>query len=149
MSRRYSKTTDPQLNDFSMIWDESEGDWRLTTFTNIFALYNESFTNVIQEADSQYSTPLTGVTVSVNVNDNDTHLIITPAGTIAALTITLPEASNLRDKQTFLCTCTQIVTTLTVDGNGTTVNGAPTAFTANGYFTLKYDLTLGVWNRVG
>ena len=149
MSKNYSRISDPQLNDLSMLWDSSNSDWRLATFTDIFALYNASFTNVVLEADSQNSAPVTGATVVVNDNNNDTHLILTPAGTLSTLTITLPAVANLRDKQTFLSTSTQVVTTLTVGGNGTTINGAPTAFTAGGYFKLKYDLTLGTWNRIG
>ncbi len=149
MGRNYSRTDDPQLSDLSFIWDTSNSDWRLATFSDIFDLFKESYTNVVLEAGSQYASPTTGTTVTVTVNDEDTHLILTPAATLSTLTIELPSAENLRDKQVFNSTCTQVVTTLTVDGNGTTVNGAPTAFAANGYFTLKYDLTLGVWNRIG
>jgi len=150
MGRNYSREDNPQLSDLALIWSASESDWRLATFSDVFTLYSESFAHVLLEPDTQYSVPLTGATVVIGVNDNDTHLVVVPAGTIAALTITLPAPANLRDKQTLLVTSTQVVTTLTVNGNGATaVRGAPSAFTANGFFTLKYDLALNVWNRVG
>lgn len=150
MSSSYPIKENPTLADHSLIWDVENSTWKRSPFSAVFALYNESFTNVVLEADSQYSTPLTGANVLVGDNNNDTHLIIVPAGTIAAVTVTLPAVANLRDKQTLLVTCTQIVTTLTIGANGaSSVNGAPTAFTANGFFTLKYDLTLDSWNRVG
>jgi hypothetical protein len=45
---------------------------------------------------------------------------------------------------------TQIVTALTIGTNGATaVTGALTAFTANGYMTLKYDKPSLTWYRVG
>ena len=44
---------------------------------------------------------------------------------------------------------TQAVTTLTVSGNGATVNGAPAALTANGFFRLRFDGVLGGWYRLG
>lgn len=74
----------------------------------------------------QYSAPLNGVAISVTPQAR--HLIIEPAGTLAALTVFLQPATNLTDNQTFgLCT-TQIVTSFTLTaGSGTTVLGAPTA----------------------
>lgn len=153
MSKNYSIITDPQLNDFALIWDASNSDWRRVTFNDILTLFNTtnatSSTNVL-EAVSQYSAPLTGTSVAVNNNSADTHLIITPAGTLAALTITLPAVANLRDKQTLIVNSTQVITALTIAANGATaVLGAPTTLAANGYFTLKYDLTLTTWYRVG
>lgn len=150
MSRNYSRISDPQLSDLIQIWDASNSDWRLVTFSDAFALFQESYTTMLLEPDSQNSAPVTGADVAVNDNDNDTHLILTPAGTLATLTITLPAKANLRDKQTVLVTSTQVLTALTVAANGVSaVNGAPAAMTANGYFKLKYDLTLDSWNRVG
>ena len=139
----------PVLSDLVAIWQTANSDTRNTSLNRIFELFNESFTNTVFEAESQYSAPLTGVTVAVNDNNNDTHLIITPVGTIAALTLTLPAKATIRDKQTLLVTSTQQVTALTVGANGASaVNGAPTSLSADDYFTLKYDLTLDSWNRV-
>lgn len=94
---------------------------------------------------SQYGVPLTGTTVTVATGN--TWLILTPAGTLAALTIALP--TNRTDKQEVLVNSTQILTALTVSGAGTTVVGAPTTLAANGFFKMRYDAVLNSWFRVG
>jgi len=76
-------------------------------------------------------------------------LLLTPAATYAAGTIVLPEKTSCIDGQELMCTCTQIVTALTVSGNGATVNGAPTALAANGFFRLRFDAVFSAWYRVG
>lgn len=101
----------------------------------------------------QYNAPVT--TDSITVLANTRHLILEPAGTIAALTVVFPAASGLLDNQTFgLCT-TQIVTTLTVTaGSGTTVSNAPTALlvpVATGGASCPewvYRITNTTWYRV-
>ena len=75
---------------------------------------------------TQYSTPLTGATTTVAATTR--QVIINPAGTIAAHTLTLPAASGLREGQRLGFCTTQVVTSLTVTaGSGTTVSNAPTA----------------------
>lgn len=77
----------------------------------------------------QYSAPLTGT--SVTITPATRHLIIEPAGTIAALTVVFPAAAGLQDNQTFGLCSRQVVTALTVtNGTGTTVLDPPTALTA-------------------
>jgi hypothetical protein len=93
----------------------------------------------------QYAAPsATGFSVAVAVAD--TWLILTPVAGYAAGTIVLPAARE--NRQRVQINSTQAVTTLTVNGNGTTVTGAPTTLAANGFFTLQYDSTLNAWYRV-
>lgn len=74
----------------------------------------------------QYNAPASAASLTVAAGEN--QLIIEPAGTIAALTVTLPAATLLVDNQRWGFCSTQIVTTLTLTaGSGTTVSGAPTA----------------------
>lgn len=144
----YSRKTDPVTTDLSVIWDSENSEYKLTPLSAVQTLFeeNDSTTN-LEEPNTQYASPATGTTVALTDANEDNHLILTPTGTLAALTLTLP--ATLRDKQTVLVNCTQIITTLTVDGNGATVNGAPTTLAANGYFKLKYDISLDSWYRVG
>ena len=140
----------PELGDLMAIWQTTNSDTRNCSLTALFTLFSESFMNTVLEPDSQYAAPaVTAFDIQINSNNNDTHLILTPAGTLAAGTITLPTPANLRDKQLLICSCTQQVTALTIAGNGASaVNGAPTALSADDFFTLKYDLTLNTWNRI-
>ena len=99
---------------------------------------------------TQYAAPsATGfaVTITPPVTGGSVYLLLTPTAGFAAGTINLP-ASPV-DEQEALITCTQAVTALTVSGNGNTINGAPTALTANGFFRMRFDGVLKVWNRIG
>lgn len=76
-------------------------------------------------------------------------LILTPLAGYAAGVITLPAQATAADGQELSVSTTQAVTVLTVAGNGATVNGAPTALAANGFFRLRYDAVNQSWYRVG
>lgn len=98
----------------------------------------------------QYAAPnATGFSVSVTNGPQSMHLILTPTGSFAAGTLVLPSSAVAVDGQRVLVNCTQIVTALTVSGNGATVTGAPDTLAANAFFTLKYDKPTNVWYRVG
>lgn len=71
-------------------------------------------------------------------------LVINPAGTIAAGTITFPQAP--KDGDNFTVRSSQTVTALTcTPGAGQTINGAPTTIAINTGFTYKYVLSLLTW----
>lgn len=98
---------------------------------------------------TQYSAPsATGFTATITDDDADAWLILTPIATYAAGTIVLPAVGNAVDKQQVLVNCTQIVTALTINGNGATVTGAPTTLAANDFFTLRFDAVLTTWFRI-
>ena len=103
------------------------------------------------ELVTQYSAPAaTGfsVTVAPATDGASMWLLLTPAAGYAAGTITLPEQAACVDGQEVLVSCTQSVAALTVAGNGSTVNGAPAALTANGFFRLRFDGVFRAWYRV-
>jgi hypothetical protein len=140
--------------DAFVIYKNSQGDSRRTSVTDVQAYMQANLTftdSTAQESfTTQYSTPLTGATVAIVPTTSNAHLIITPAGTISTLTLTLPLASGVSDKQEVLVNSTQIVTTLTVSSNGASaVLGEPSTLAANGFFRLKYDSLMATWYRVG
>lgn len=101
---------------------------------------------------TQYAAPAaTGFTVLIAPVDagDSIYLLLTPNAGYAAGTITLPAAATCVDGQELLVTTTQLVTALTVAGNGSTVNGAPTTLAANGFFRLRFDGVFKAWYRVG
>lgn len=105
----------------------------------------------------QYETPLTGASVTVNAagvgspaaTTTTGMLIINPAGTIATLTIVLPPASALVDKQKLVISPTQVVTTLTVTpGSGTTLaTTAPGALAVGTPVVFTYRAADAKWYR--
>jgi hypothetical protein len=95
---------------------------------------------------SYYEAPLTGV--SYQLPDDCTQLYIKPAGTIAAHTLVMPVTPT--EGQELCVTSTQIVTALTMTAQGgTTLQGALTAFTANGFAKWKWNAADTTWYRVG
>lgn len=102
---------------------------------------------------TQYAAPnATGFNVQIAppVAGQSIFLLLTPTGGFAAGTITLPAQAACVDGQELLVTCTQIVTALTVAGNGSVVNGAPTTLAAaNAFFRMRFDGVAKAWYRVG
>lgn len=138
----------------SRIEHQKSGVWYYDTISALITLVIANLTTSYRPAfTTQRSSPATGATVAVTDSSDNTHLILTPAGTIATLTLTLPAggtSGNAIDKQEVLVTSEQIVSALTISANGATaVVGGLTAFTAGGFMRLKYDSQFHTWNRVG
>lgn len=132
-------------------WDPTNGVDRRASVSELAALLQGLLTS--SGLITQYAAPnATGfsVTIAPPSNGASMFLLLTPAATYAAGTITLPLQATCVDGQELLVTCTQIVTSLTVAGNGSTVNGAPTTLAAaNAFFRLRFDGVLKAWYRVG
>lgn len=136
------------------VGSSANGDDRRAALSTLATYLQSALTIVDASAMSEYTTQYaapsaTGQTIQVTDTDDNTHLIITPVAGYAAMTIKLPLSTNLIDKQDILINCTQTVTTLTIDGNGATVVGAPASLVANAFFRLKYDLAGNTWYLVG
>jgi putative copper export protein len=127
--------------DLFPLWSQDKGDTRRVSASTL-AAYVASVAALGKPA-SQYASPLTGATVAVTVAGN-AWLILTPAGTIAALTVTLPQSPV--DGDTLRVTSSQTITTLTLGGG--TVSGGPTTMGAATPFTLAYDGVNSLWRRV-
>lgn len=99
-------------------------------------------------AATVYSTPTTGQTISAASGDQ--KLQLTPAGTLASLTVELPP-SPLDDREYRIAT-TQTITALTVNGaagEGATVIGGSGTLPANGSLIFCYRAATTTWHRVG
>lgn len=136
-------------SDLLALWSQANGDSRKVSLTNFIAWLNGQQIATQDNKITQYSAPLTGATVQVTDNQNSVWLILTPAGTIATLTLKLPLSSNVLDRTEILVNSTQIVTTLSFDANGASILGAPTTLAANGFFRLRFDTVMQTWYRVG
>lgn len=74
----------------------------------------------------QYAQPTTGTTVTATKTTGT--LLLDPAGTLAALTVTMP--ANPIDGQKFSLTSSQTITALTVNtSDSSTISNSPTALT--------------------
>jgi hypothetical protein len=137
------------LGDLMVVFSTTNGDARKAALSVLLELIQE---NLASSADkvTQYSAP-TATAFSVQVTDgaDSIWLILTPNADYAAGTIVLPALANCVDAQEILVNCTRAVTALTINGNGATVVGAPTALVANDFFRLRFDAVLDTWYRVG
>lgn len=97
--------------------------------------------------DYQTASPTTGQTVVMNDNSIDGLLYLTPAGTLATLTVTLPTNANSRLGQTRRLSTTQDLTALTVNVAGGTVVNSPTTLLANSTVAFQKVAT-NTWMRI-
>ena len=131
--------------DLLAVWATSNGDTRKSSLT-LLTSYMQTNLALPGSLATQYAAP-SATGFSVTVSAANTWLLLTPTGTFAAGTIVLPSAPT--DKSEVSVNCTQTVSALTVSGAGRTVTGAPTALTANGFFTMRFDAATNAWYRVG
>ena len=130
------------------VYSAQQGDARKASLALLLEWLQENLVST-DDKRTQYSAPTTNFTLAVRNDGNSTWLLLTPTGTIAAGTLTLPASDIALDKQEVLVNSTQIVTTLTVAGNGASVVGAPTTLAAGGFFRLRFDKVNTTWYRVG
>ena len=144
-----SATDQAQSGDQVPIYSAANGDARKASL----ALLKDFFQEGITAADdkvTQYAAPsATGFSVQINDSSDSVWLLLTPTAGFAAGTLVLPAKANCVDRQEVLVNSTQVVTTLTVSGNGSTVTGAPTTLAANAFFRLRFDAVTTAWYRVG
>lgn len=151
MSRNpYNNTSEVAAGDQVVVWKPTAGDW-YTTSVGVLNAYLQTLDGTAVAFTTQYSAPSASpATITVTAQTTDIWMIVTPTGTIADLTITLPAPGNSYDKQHVRVNCTQAITALTVAGNGATaVTGEPASMSANDFFTLCYDAATSTWYRVG
>lgn len=148
---QYATNSNPQPSDLVLTFSSNNSDTRKLSLSAL-AAYIQTYLSAPGQYIKQYFAPnATGfsVTISPVSQGASVWLLMTPLAGYAAGTVTLPLNTTLQDGQTFRVTSTQAVTTLTVAGNGATVNGAPTTLAANAFFELSYDKVNNSYYRVG
>lgn len=117
------------------------------TVTSLLAYFEDTFTAPDYVED--INVPVSGQTLTLTDSSTNKWLIIRPAGTIAALTITMPDVDNLVDGQEIIFSSSQTITALTISLNGATaIVGVPTTMGATSPFKLRYNLTGTSWYKV-
>lgn len=92
----------------------------------------------------QYSTPTTGSTVTVG-STGSTLLLLNPAGSLLALTISFPSTPSDGDKVQM--GSSQAITTVTMS-NGTVI-GPLTTMAIGTFASYSYNATTSSWFRIG
>lgn len=135
--------------DLLPIYSSSNGDARKLSVSALLTYFQQQF--AAPTLATNVYTPTTGFSLAVPTPVSQQQwILLSPAGTLATGTITLPLNTSTPDGTEVLITSTQIITALTIGLNGATAaNGAPTALTANGFARLRFVLSLNSWYRIG
>lgn len=130
--------------DKLVVWSNDNGDSRkasLNTLLDFFAanFASPAFTTIIA------APTLSGFNYQMTPYTTDVWLILNPTGVFAAGTITLPATADCFDGQTIIVASSQLITTLTLAGNGSTLVGAPTTIGVGGFFQLRFNALQATW----
>ncbi len=130
------------------IYVPNNGDARRVSVTQLLQYFQQTF--AAPTVATNLYTPGTGFNVTVPTPTTEQQwMLIQPAGTLAAGTITLPLNTGVPDGTQVLVTTTQIITTFTLALNGAAAAfGAPTTLAANAFFTMRYYQATNSWYRV-
>jgi len=145
MTTRYNTTNAATAADHLLTFKATDGTWVELPISALVTYLNTAI-SISSGLTKQGASPsATGFTVEVSAGN--TWLLLTPTAGFAAGTITLPDGV---DGEEVLVSCTQLITTLTVDNDdGASIVGAPSTLSANDFFRMRYDGTNDAWYRVG
>jgi len=134
--------------DLLPVYVSNNGDARKVSITQLLQYFQQSFAS--PTVSTNLYTPATGFNVTVPTPVSEQQwMVIQPAGTLAAGTITLPLNTGVPDGTQVLVTTTQIITSFTLALNGAAAAfGAPTTLAANAFFTMRFYQATNSWYRV-
>jgi len=106
--------------------------WVISNYTSTVGVYQSILQHSAQEVDKSYTftIPTTGQTITLATGTETA--IIAPAGTLAALTVTLPGCTAGYDGSIARFSSSQIITTLTVNATSGSVADAPASLAVGG-----------------
>jgi hypothetical protein len=135
--------------DLLPVYVSNNGDARKVSITQLLQYFQQTFAS--PTVSTNLYTPATGFNVTVPTPVSEQQwMVIQPAGTLAAGTITLPLNTGVPDGTQVLVTTTQIITSFTLALNGAAASfGAPTTLAANAFFTMRFYQATNSWYRIG
>ena len=134
--------------DLLPVYVPNNGDARKVSVSQLLAYFQTTF--AAPTVATNLYTPSTGFNITVPTPVSEQQwMIIQPAGTLAAGTITLPLNTGVPDGTQVLVTTTQIITSFTLALNGAAnAYGAPTTLAANAFFTMRFNQSTNSWHRI-
>ena len=134
--------------DLLPIYVPNNGDARKVSIGQLLAFFQQQFAS--PTLATQFATPGTGFNVAVQTPVNAQQwLILQPAGTLAAGTVTLPLNTQTPDGTEILVTTTQQITAFTLALNGAAaVYGDPSTLSSEDFFRVRYYAATNSWYRI-
>ena len=126
------------------VYSPTNGDARRVSVTALLEYFQANF------ADPNYLTIInaptnSGFNIQLGTQTESVFLIINPTGAFAAGTITLPPVASCFDGQEILVVSSQSIAALTVNGNGGTLLGTPSALGIGSFFTIRFNRLQSTW----
>jgi hypothetical protein len=134
--------------DLIPVYVPNNGDARKVSVTQLLQYFQQTF-SAPTVATNLY-TPGTGFNITVPTPVSEQQwMIIQPAGTLAAGTVTLPLNTGVPDGTQVRVTTTQTITSFTLALNGASAAfGAPTTLAANAFFTMRFYQATNSWYKI-
>jgi hypothetical protein len=134
--------------DLLPVYVSNNGDARKVSITQLLQYFQQTFAS--PTVATNLYVPSTGFNITVPTPVSQQQwMILQPAGTLAAGTITLPLNTGVPDGTEVTITTTQIITSFTLAVNGASnAFGAPTTLAANAFFTMRFYQATNSWYRV-
>ena len=143
----------PVLNTISSgdqlpVYSPNNGDARRTSIGSLLTFFQQTFAS--PTLSTNLYVPATGFNITVPTPvSNDQWMLLQPAGTLAAGTITLPLNTGVPDGTTVLITTTQEITSLTIALNGASALYGGVTFLAAGTATaIRFYQPTNSWYQI-
>jgi len=130
------------------VYSPNNGDARRLPVSALLAYFQTTF--AAPTVATNLFTPGTGFNVAVPTPVSEQQwMLLQPAGTLAAGTITLPLNTQTPDGTEVLITTTQQITAFTLALNGASAAyGAPTTLDAEDFFRMRFVQATNSWYRI-
>jgi hypothetical protein len=140
--------TQVSAGDQLPVYSPNNGDARRLPMSALLSYFQQQFASPTVAVNLY--TPSTGFNIAAPTPVAEQQwILLQPAGTLAAGTVTLPLNTSTPDGTEILVTTTQIITTFAVGLNGATAAfGAPTTLAANAFFRLRFYQPTNSWYRI-
>ena len=143
----------PVLNTISSgdqlpVYSPNNGDARRTSIGSLLTYFQQTFAS--PTLSTNLYVPATGFNITVPTPvSNDQWMLLQPAGTLAAGTITLPLNTGVPDGTTVLITTTQEITSLTLALNGASaIFGGVTSLAAGTATAIRFYQPTNSWYQI-
>jgi len=135
--------------DLLPVFSTGNGDARKVSISQLLQYFQQTF--AAPTVSTNLYTPSTGFNITIPTPTSEQQwMILQPAATLAAGTVTLPLNTGVPDGTEVRITTTQIITSFTLVLNGAAAAfGAPTTLAANAFFTMRFYQATNSWYRIG
>ena len=134
--------------DLLPVYVSNNGDARKVSITQLLQYFQATF--AAPTVATNLYTPGTGFNITVPTPTTEQQwMLIQPAGTLAAGTVTLPLNTQTPDGTEVLITTTQQITAFTLALNGASAAyGDPTTLAAEDFFRMRFVQATNSWYRI-